>query len=114
MKTLPCTCNGSGIDCHYTEHTVWTGRMIDLDTMSADGWKIADMRATLHPVGESKWVTAFLVRSPRDVTPAKATPKKDVLCCAECDTPVTYTDDGGFHCEPCGYSPSMQDTYFRA
>lgn len=36
-----------------------------------------------------------------------------VLCCSKCNTPVSPTSNGGFECRPCGFFPSMQDTYFK-
>ena len=38
---------------------------------------------------------------------------EDVLCCAECETPLTFESGGGARCVPCGYYPSMQDTFIK-
>lgn len=35
-----------------------------------------------------------------------------ILCCAECENPLSITTHRGSYCMPCGYAPSMQDTFF--
>lgn len=36
-----------------------------------------------------------------------------ILHCAECDNPLMTTTGRGSYCLHCGFSPSMQDTYFK-
>ncbi len=37
----------------------------------------------------------------------------DVMCCAECDSPLVMISGRGSYCLSCKFTPSMQDTYIQ-
>lgn len=48
--------------------------------------------------------------------PAQRFPTKEatmVLCCVECENALSTTAGGGSYCTHCGFTPSMQDTFFK-